>query len=213
MESRHHMQQQTIFERRIDEAINKITGVDGQTLMELLDEIRAAREHLENLERQLEDHGEEICATISAEIRKLLPKVEVSISMSRCNIKYKARSIVIKPDLKKNEFRILPGPTVADTRLVKEFAKKWNGASIDKLSDLVYDAAILFVGKYKTLQGGRVDIPDDEEEVPEDSPEFNDGTQAPDLGSRIEGEDPGPAVGSAIKRSGVSKSGGGSQYA
>lgn len=207
------MRQHNTFARRIDEAINRVTGVDGQTLMELLDEIKAARDHLENLETQLSDHSEEICATVSAEIRKLLPKVEINLSDSRCMVKYKARSIVIKPDLNKNEFKILPGPTQADARLVKKFASKWNGSPIDSLSDLAYDAALLFVGNYKTLQGGRV-TPEkkEKEEVPEESGTFDDGTRAPDLGSRIEGDDPGPAVGSAIKRQGVSKTGGGSQY-
>lgn len=191
------------FDRLLNEAIDSSVGAtgDSKTLDDLLDEITEAESYLESLRSQLDGKVEELCATVSAELKKLLPKVDAKLSRGSVIFSYYSRSVGVRPDIKDGSWKVEAGPGARDRAMVSKFAKEWDDTPIGEWHELVQALAQVFVGNYKTLQGGKVDLPEEpvEDEIPDDAID-----KAID---NVGATSPAPPTGRAVEKKGTTKPG------
>jgi hypothetical protein len=194
------------FDYLLNEALDEI-GSDPDKVssaLNTLDEIEVAENYVKELKERLETQREDLCAGVAAELKKLLPKMEVRLSGGGCTFSYRARSLSIKPDFKNKVWLLEAGPTSRD----KSLANKLSDMSDTPLIDwrlLITQIAEVFVGRYKTLQGGNVELPE--------KPEITDDAIDLELGKLSAADSPAPPAGPAIQKRGVSKSAGSVDYA
>lgn len=197
------------FERLLNEAMDVGSNpAEIQQALSLVSEIKTTEDHLKQLKEQLAEQGEALCAAVSLELRKLLPKMEVRLSKGGCTFAYKARALTLVPNFDENVWVIKPGPSPKDRALLSQLPGESLKLPLEKYKDVVQAIAKLFVGKYMTLRGGKVEAPvpsPEEAELPD---------QAIDAAVQAaEPVGPQPPAGRRVEIKGVSKTPGGAQYA
>ncbi len=145
------------FERLLNEAIS--VGVDSSAIRDVLtlvDKLKTTKALVAEMEEELAGNGETLCAVIAHEVRKLLSKVETKLSRNGCTLTYKARSVTISPNFETATWTVTPGGSARDKQLLAPAADKISDLPLDQYPELARVLAQLFVGRYKTLQGGKV---------------------------------------------------------
>lgn len=200
----------------IDEVIDgkeapDVSGADSVTA--LLDEIKTAEDHLKSLTQKLDGQVEELCATVTTELKRLLPKVDAKLSKGGVIFSYFSRSVGLRPDLEERVWRVEPIEDSARARAMgRALAGDWDGTALGDWKGLVNAIAETLVQKYKTLQGGQVDVPEEKDEPKKKKKPLSD----EDIDSAIDNvgaESPTPVNSNAVERKGGSKSPGSTYYA
>ncbi len=191
------------FDRLLREAIDNSIGgqSDDKSLDDILSEIRAAESYIDSLKGQLEGKFAELSATLSAELKKLLPKVDAKLGRGSVIFSYYSRSVGVRPDMKDGTWKVESGPGARDRAMVRKFADEWDGTPLSDWKELAHAIAEIFVGNYKTLQGGKVELPTEEEvqtELPDEM--IDQALDTVDTGATS----PPPVNGRAIERKGTS---------
>ena len=161
------------FEQLLNEAIEDGTDPDQiQSALNLVQTIRTAEAQIMTMKEQLSGMGEELCAAAARELRKLLPRMEAKLNRSGCTFTYKSRSISIAPNFEEGAWTVQPGPSKNDKGLLSKVNPADLNVSLDKYKELVRVIGQIFAGRYKTLQGGKVEPyapPPDADEVPDEA--------------------------------------------
>jgi hypothetical protein len=137
------------FDKQLDSSLNNLKSKTDllSNLSRSITEIVEAEAQIRTMKDNLEVLIDEMMAKLSLEVRKRMPKLNVSISSGRCDIRYKAKSIVIKPNLNKMSWSIDPNDMGREfLRSFKDEFKISN--SFSAIADAIID---YFSGRYKTL--------------------------------------------------------------
>lgn len=192
----------------IDGKEPKVTS-DADGVSALLDEIKAAEDHVKSLTDQLDGKVEEMCAAVTTELRRLLPKVDAKLSNGGVIFSYYSRSVGIRPDLKERVWNIEPGEGARARAMGRALASDWDGTPLGEWKTLVNAIAEALVEKYKTLQGGNVELPEPEEEEEKGISDEDIDRALDNVGA----ESPTPVNSRPVERKGDSKSPGSTYYA
>ena len=204
------------LDRMLYEAIDNV--IDGKEPMSseadgvtaLLDEIKSAEDHLKSLTDQLNGRVEELCAAVTTELKRLLPKVDAKLSGGGVIFSYYSRSVGVRPDLDERVWNVEPGDGARAKAMGRALATDWDGTPLGDWKGLVNAVAEALVEKYKTLQGGKVEVPEPEEEEKKDGISDEDIDRAID---NVGAESPTPVNSRPVDRKGDSKSPGSTYYA
>lgn len=208
------------FDGKLYEAIDNVidgkepkpvSSGEAEGVSTLLDEIKTAEDHLQSLTDQLNGRVEELCAAVTTELKGLLPKVDAKLSGGGVIFSYYSRSVGIRPDLDERVWNVEPGEGARAKALGRALASDWDGTPLGEWKELVNAIAVALTEKYKTLQGGKVEVPEPEEEE-----EKKDGLSDEDIDKAIDNvgaDSPTPVNSRPVDRKGDSKSPGSTYYA
>ncbi len=139
------------FDLKLDDSLNKI-GKDG-----VIDKLQKQMLHHADLQSQLENSKDEISvlfdelmSKLVLSVRKRMPKLSISVSSNRCDIRYKSKAVILIPNLNKLEWSVEPND------MGKEFMKVFSNTfkMSDNMSDIADAIVDYFTGRYKTLNRG-----------------------------------------------------------
>lgn len=140
------------FDSKLNDSLNDINkgSVVGKLQKQIL--------HHADLQSQIENSKDEINVIVDElltklvlSVRKRMPKLSINVSSNRCDIRYKAKAIILLPNLNKLEWNVEPND------MGKEFMKVFNETfKIEDDMTAIADAIVdYFTGRYKTLNRGR----------------------------------------------------------
>jgi hypothetical protein len=147
------------FNHALSEAIGDLLNKEG--VSSTVSSLKNARDVLKQHEEAAGSKRDEINAHMALEMRKLLPRVEVSFR-DGITFKYKSRSITLMPDFETGSWVVAPGSDTPGDRRFFKLIESLSGTPLEQWKDVLTKIAQRFVQHYRTLQGGKVAMPVDE---------------------------------------------------
>lgn len=162
------------FERKLHEEIEQLEPTQVNSHVEAAQAansaLREAEAALDGLRQNLARSVEAINADLAVAVRNLLPKVSVNLADGKCNITYRSKSLVMRPDLDRGKW------SVESNDAGKTFSRQYMHylKLSEEPAELAEAIGDYFVGQYLTLQdkGSHIEQADAEfvEPPPESTP-------------------------------------------
>lgn len=113
---------------------------------DILRQIKDTEQILTDLNIRIEHMKEQLISTLSGEIRKRQPKLDIGLKKGRCHAGYRANNIVLSPDFDSGVWKIEGS---LGSRFMKEFPHLSN--MTNDIVPLAHAIADYFGSRYKTL--------------------------------------------------------------
>lgn len=136
------------FSNIIDEVIKEEIEQSGlySQAKEILRQLQDTRQIIADLETRISHLTEQLISTLSGEIRKRQPKLDIGLKKGKCHAGYKSKDIIVRPDFDNGKWDIggsLGGRFVKDYPHLSQLTD-----DISPLADAISD---YFNSRYKTL--------------------------------------------------------------
>jgi hypothetical protein len=145
------------FDKALTEAIGDLLNKEG--VSSTVSSLQSARQTLRQHEEEAGTKKDEINAQMAIEMRKLLPRVEVVFG-DGITFKYKSRAVTISPDFETGSWTLKSGSNAPGDRRFFKTISSLHGSPLESWQDVLTKIAQRFVQHYRTLQGGKVSLPE-----------------------------------------------------